>query len=312
MRKTFLFWTVVLMVVFLLHGCSADETARQQATKDLISGYLEQDKLTEALQAIRDVREQWADQLAPFAAQFLQVGTRLRNSDLSTSLELIDSGLQYTIKPEDYKSLYTAIHIKFVDGEMSHDQLARFLQEMQEQYGTDERIAAQIAQKRKFLDFLGKDAPEITAEGAWVNVEQPLSLNGLRGKYILLDFFAPWCPDCRRSLPGYLELADKLKAKLAAVIITRVYGFYADETTRPLRDIKPAEEKKYLQDYIRRKNITVPVFVGANDEVYRAFAASAIPHYVLISPAGRVEQLCMERVHDFFNRVEEIVNSAKK
>jgi thiol-disulfide isomerase/thioredoxin len=312
MRKTFLFWTTVLMAVCLLHASPADETARQQATKDLISGYLEQDKLTEALQAIRDVQEQWADQLAPFAAQFLQVGTRLRNSDLSTSLELIDTGLQYSIKPEDYKSLYRAIHIKFVDGGMTHGQLARFLQEMQEQYGTDERIAAQIAQKRKFLDFLGKDAPEITAEGTWVNVAQPLSLKGLRGKYILLDFFAPWCPDCRRSLPGYLELADKLKGKLAAVMITRLYGFYADETTKPLRDIKPVEEKKYLQDYIQRKNITIPVFVGVNEEVYQTFAASAIPHYVLISPEGRVEQLCMEQVHDFFNRVEEIVNSAKK
>lgn len=52
--------------------------------------------------------------------------------------------------------------------------------------------------------FVGQMAPELkTSE--WLNSE-PLTLEGLRGKVVLLDFWAWDCPECAKTLPGLKEL----------------------------------------------------------------------------------------------------------
>lgn len=64
--------------------------------------------------------------------------------------------------------------------------------------------------KRLEATSVGKKAPaitQLTPEG------EPYSLSDLRGKYVLIDFWASWCPDCRRENPNlvktYAEFKDK-------------------------------------------------------------------------------------------------------
>lgn len=309
MKKKYSVLVVIIMTSLIYVFSTISLYGDLLADKEQVSAFLKQKKLTEAVKMLQQIQNKYKENLQPVAGLFLQTGNMLRNNDLKTSLSLIDTGLKFGIVPADYKSLYYAIHIKFVDGGMNHAQKGSFLQEMQKRYGNDERIAAQITKKQRFLDFLGQDAPEFTGKGSWNNTGESVTLRGLKGKYVLLDFFAPWCPDCRRSLDAYLSLKERLKDKLEAVMVTRLYGFYADENTKAVRDLSPQEEKNYLDKYIKKKNITIPVFIADTDEIFQAYAASSIPHFVLISPEGRVIQLCMERIHSFFDNVEKIVNS---
>lgn len=57
---------------------------------------------------------------------------------------------------------------------------------------------------------VGTEAPEIalkTIDG------KPFSLKSLRGKYVVLDFWASWCPDCRKDAPNVVDMYNKFHQK---------------------------------------------------------------------------------------------------
>ena len=46
----------------------------------------------------------------------------------------------------------------------------------------------------------------------------PVSLSSFRGKYVLVDFWAAWCPDCRKENPNIVSAWEKYKNKNFAVL----------------------------------------------------------------------------------------------
>lgn len=56
----------------------------------------------------------------------------------------------------------------------------------------------------------GTDAPDINLQT--IDGKQ-FSLKNLRGKYVVLDFWASWCPDCRKDSPYIMSLYEKFAPK---------------------------------------------------------------------------------------------------
>src|ERR1051326_8408939 len=56
--------------------------------------------------------------------------------------------------------------------------------------------------------FVGQKAPELKPGDAWIN-STPLKLEQLRGKVVLIDFWAWDCPFCAQAMPHVKELYDK-------------------------------------------------------------------------------------------------------
>src|ERR1043166_6985862 len=65
--------------------------------------------------------------------------------------------------------------------------------------------------------FVGQKAPELKGGDTWIN-SSPLKLEQLRGKVVLIDFWAFDCPFCAQAMPHVKELYDKY-AKDGLVII---------------------------------------------------------------------------------------------
>lgn len=65
-----------------------------------------------------------------------------------------------------------------------------------------------ITQKSTQISNYGK-APELIAKGPWLNTQQPFSMENLKGKVVLIDFWTYSCINCVRTIPHLRELYDK-------------------------------------------------------------------------------------------------------
>src|SRR5258707_420413 len=74
----------------------------------------------------------------------------------------------------------------------------------------------------------------------------PVSLSDLKGKVVLLNFWATWCHGCKEEIPWYMEFADKYKTKGLAVI-----GVSMDD-----------EGWKVVTPFIREKKLNYTIVIG--------------------------------------------------
>lgn len=117
-------------------------------------------------------------------------------------------------------------------------------------------------------DLVGQPAPDlalVSLEGAKV------SLKDYRGKVVLLDFWATWCPPCRKELPHIQKLNDELKAKGLAV-----FGVNNEPPEKPIQFVK---ENKYS-------------FTTLTDDgsACRSYRITAFPTLVIIDKEGKVRE----------------------
>src|SRR5262249_59863938 len=102
-----------------------------------------------------------------------------------------------------------------------------------------------------FADMIGKPAPEIAGEFALNG--KPTKLADLKGKVVLLDFWAVWCGPCIATFPHLREWNEKYKDKGLEIVGLTMYNFQNgsefafDKATGKLKEAtdkvaKPAEE----------------------------------------------------------------------
>lgn len=69
---------------------------------------------------------------------------------------------------------------------------------------------------------------------------KPLSSADLKGKVLLIDFWASWCPPCKKEIPGFIELQKQYGSKGLAVV-----GFSFDETPEDHASFVKAQKFNY-------------------------------------------------------------------
>lgn len=100
-----------------------------------------------------------------------------------------------------------------------------------------------------------------------------VNLASLKGKVILLDFWATWCGPCKIEIPGFIELHEKYKAKGLAVV-----GVSVDDTV------------EQLKPFVAQYKMTYPVLVGlGQDAMQEAYGPMwGLPTTFLISRDGKI------------------------
>jgi peroxiredoxin len=61
---------------------------------------------------------------------------------------------------------------------------------------------------------IGTQAPEFTVQDS----DRKVTLSELRGKVVVLNFWATWCPPCVEEMPSLMQMSDKLKDKGVVVL----------------------------------------------------------------------------------------------
>ena len=115
--------------------------------------------------------------------------------------------------------------------------------------------------------FLNRPAPDFelkTLDG------QRIRLQDLRGKPVLLSFFASWCPPCRAELPGIVKVYEQFNRQGLVV-----YGI--DD-----------EDRSTVRHFAEKAGLTFPILDDSGDKVYRLYRVWNIPMAFLIDQNGKV------------------------
>ncbi len=119
-----------------------------------------------------------------------------------------------------------------------------------------------------------KPAPALSS-GQWINSEAT-TLESLRGRVVLVDFWTFGCFNCRNTLPTLKKFDADLRAKGLTVL-----GVHTPETDY---------EKKFdkIQSAVTSSGIKYPVVTDSNGETWRAFNVEAWPTVVILDRQGRI------------------------
>ncbi len=113
------------------------------------------------------------------------------------------------------------------------------------------------------------------AQGDWVNLAKPLSLDDLRGRFVMLDFWTYCCINCLHVLPELKKLEDAFPQELV------VLGIHSAK-------FEGEQDSANIREAAARYEIQHPIMNDIGMLTWNTYGVRSWPTLVLIDPAGDV------------------------
>jgi thiol-disulfide isomerase/thioredoxin len=113
------------------------------------------------------------------------------------------------------------------------------------------------------------------AEGAWIN-SQPLSLENLRGRVVLVDFWTFGCYNCRNTLPTLKAFDERYRNKGLTIV-----GVHSPESDYEKNVVN-------LRKSVQRLGIRYPVVTDNDYKTWNAYNVGAWPTVIILDKQGRI------------------------
>jgi peroxiredoxin len=149
----------------------------------------------------------------------------------------------------------------------------------------DAHKVATLFEQPENRELLGKPAPAVSLD---VVGGGKLDLQAMKGKVVVLEFWASWCVPCVQSLPQAAEVTRQFK--------NRGVAFYA---------INQDEEPEVVQAFMQKRNFQFPVAVDTGSQAASFFKVSGIPFTAVIGKDGKVQAIHTGLEPDFKQKLTE-------
>lgn len=150
------------------------------------------------------------------------------------------------------------------------------------------RFESTIESAKKLAALVGTPAAKLQVD-EWVN-GKPLTDEDLKGKVVLLDFWAVWCGPCIATFP-HLREWDKKYDDLVIIGVTNYYKYtWDEEANRPKRGEEVSEEveQDMLAQFAKHHELTHRFALETDRKLSDHYAVSGIPQAVVIDRTGTV------------------------
>jgi thiol-disulfide isomerase/thioredoxin len=144
------------------------------------------------------------------------------------------------------------------------------------------------------------NAPEFPSGAQWLNSD-PLTVSGLRGKVILLDFWTYCCINCMHVIPDLRRLEHEFDDSLVVI------GVHSAKFNNE-------QETGNIRNAILRYDVEHPIVNDASMRIWDEYAVRSWPTFVLIDPAGKIiGQTSGEGVYDqLHNLIAAVISEHEK
>jgi peroxiredoxin len=118
-------------------------------------------------------------------------------------------------------------------------------------------------------DMIGEKAPAWSLPGL---DGKTVNLSDFKGKIVILDFWATWCPPCREEIPSFIQIQKEFSDKGVVVV-----GIALDE-----------EGAKVVKPFAKKKEINYPLVIGKTSTTEDYGGIEGIPTTFIINADGKI------------------------
>ncbi len=137
----------------------------------------------------------------------------------------------------------------------------------------------------------GDKAPDFTVE--MVDGSQ-VTLSKLKGKVVVVNFWATWCPPCREELTHVeKELIERFKGKPFVFL-----------------PISRGEKKATVEAFRKKMHYTFPMGLDPQQTIYKKYASNYIPRNFVVGKDGKVIYTSVGFTPEEFKEMIEVINKA--
>jgi peroxiredoxin/outer membrane lipoprotein-sorting protein len=129
-------------------------------------------------------------------------------------------------------------------------------------------VSAAAATEAQSSPILGAEAPDFTLPDAGGH---PVHLRDLRGKVLVVDFWATWCPPCRAQMPILQQMQKELAGQGLVVL-----------------GLDVGEDAATVSAFAKQQSYTFALLVGAEPDVSAKYYVEAYPTTFVVDRQGRI------------------------